>query len=345
MAEDLAMILTHLRRARSGGSLLRAASGAATLLGLLLVLAAPARANDRDFASWLQGLRGEALSRGISAATFSKALAHVAPIPRVIELDRKQPEVTLTFEEYIARVVPQARIEKGRQLLAENRQLLERVTATYGVQPRYIVALWGIESDFGRITGDFPVVAALATLAYDGRRSGYFRGELLNALQILQLGYIDLGVMRGSWAGAMGQTQFMPSNYLHYAVDFEGKGRRDIWHDRADVFASAANFLLHLGWKADEDWGCEVTLPPGFDASQADLGIRKPIGEWRALGLRRPVGAALPAAPKDASVVRPGGDGGPAYLVYDNYRAIMKWNRSLYFATAVGLLADGVGGR
>ena len=339
------MILGHFWRCRIGaGPLPIMAAGIMLLLGLVTV-ATPARAHDADFATWLRGLRSEALGHGISPATFDAALAHVEPIPRVIELDRKQPEFTLSFAEYLARVAPDSRVERGRELLAENQALLDHIADTYGVQPRFIVALWGVESDFGRLTGDYPVIPALATLAYDGRRSRYFRGELLEALRILELGYIDRDTMRGSWAGAMGQNQFMPSNYLRYAVDYEGKGRRDIWRDQADVFASSANFLLHLGWRRDETWGREARLPVGFDANLADLTIRKPLSEWAKLGVSGGDGGPLPEESLDASLVLPAGADGPAYLVHDNYRALLGWNRSVFFATAVGLLADRIGGR
>jgi len=337
------MIRRCIRQCRLGAHSFHAA---ATALVLFLALGtAPGRGEDADFATWLQGLRGEALGHGISAATFDAAFAHVEPIPRVIELDRKQPEFTLSFAEYLARVVPESRVERGRELLAENRATLDSIGATYGVQPRFIVALWGVESDFGRLTGDYPVIAALATLAYDGRRSRYFRGELLDALRILELGYIDLDTMRGSWAGAMGQNQFMPSSYLRYAVDYGGKGRRDIWGDPADVFASTANYLVHLGWHGDETWGREVRLPAGFDTSLADLAIRKPLAEWSARGVRSADGGPLPARALEASLVLPAGADGPSYLVYDNYRALLGWNRSAFFATAVGLLADRIDGR
>jgi membrane-bound lytic murein transglycosylase B len=302
-------------------------------------------AADTDFATWLKAFRTDAEGQGISARTLNLALANIEPIPHVIELDHKQPEFTLTFADYIAHVVPEARVERGRELLQENRALLEKIAAKYNVQPQYIVALWGIESDYGRITGDFPVIPSLATLAYDGRRSAYFRGELIAALRILDRGLIDLDTMRGSWAGAMGQSQFMPSSYLHYAVDFEGKGHRDIWHDSADVFASTANYLSQLGWKGGETWGHEVQLPPNFDSKLADLGVRKPALEWEGLGVHRMDGGPLPDPARPASVVLPGGEGGPAYLVYDNYRTIMKWNHSTYFATAVGLLADRIAGQ
>jgi membrane-bound lytic murein transglycosylase B len=312
------------------------------LTGLLAPVAA-ATAAEKPFAEWLVELRAEALERGIQPATLDAALAGVEPIPRVIELDRSQPEFTLTFAQYRERVVPRSRIEMGRQRLADHRELLEEIGRQYGVQPRFIVALWGIETDFGRLTGGFPVIASLATLAHDGRRSSYFRGELLNALQILDEGHISPEEMKGSWAGAMGQSQFMPSSFLNFAVDYDGDGRRDIWNSRADVFASAANYLARSGWRADQTWGRPVRLPAGFDQSLAGLDTRKPIGQWQALGVRRADGSSLPARQLSASIIIPD-EGNPqeAFMVYENFRTTLKWNRSNYFALAVGLLSDAI---
>lgn len=301
----------------------------------------PALANEVDFTTWLQGVQREAIQRGLPAKTVADVLADVSPIPRVLELDRRQPETTLTFDEYISRVVTQARIETGRSRLREHRDLLEQVRRRYGVQPRFIVALWAIETDFGRITGNFSVIGALATLAYDGRRSAFFREELFNALKIVARGDVSAKEMRGSWAGAMGQSQFMPSSFLAYAVDFDGDGRADIWNSRADVFASIANYLATVGWRGNETWGREVRLPAGFDRQLIDHNkVQKTLREWQALGVRQADGSDLPAQDLRASLIQPGGAGGPSFLIYNNYRAILRWNRSLYFATAVGFLAD-----
>ncbi|HSK40595.1 MAG TPA: lytic murein transglycosylase, partial [Arenibaculum sp.] len=211
-----------------------------------------------DFAAWVGDLRREAVGRGISTCVLDAALHGVAPLPRVIELDRKQPERTITFARYLDRVVTPARVRRGRALHAEHRALLEEIGHRYGVQPRFIVALWGIETDFGRNTGGFDVIAALATLAYDGRRSAYFRSELLDALEILEQGHVRPEAMKGSWAGAMGQCQFMPSSFRRYAVDADGDGRRDIWSTLPDVFASTANYLGQAGWNPRYTWGREV---------------------------------------------------------------------------------------
>ncbi|MGE0745301.1 MAG: lytic transglycosylase domain-containing protein [Rhodospirillales bacterium] len=323
--------------------MIRRAILCAALAAASLSVAVPAGAATTSFAEWLDGVRREAVQKGIRPATITAALDAIQPIPRVLELDRRQPEVTLTFQQYLDRVVNEDRIARGRRLLSENHDLLERVSARYNVQPRFIVALWGIESDFGRITGNFSVVESLATLAYDGRRSSFFRGELFNALRILDQGHIAPAAMRGSWAGAMGQNQFMPSSFLSYAQDFDGDGRRDIWTNLADVFASTANYLSRVGWRGDETWGRWVALPVGFDRNLASLDTRKGLGEWQAMGVRKADGGPLPVADMNASVLTPGGAQGPASIVYDNYRAIMRWNRSHYFAHAVGILADRIG--
>ena len=309
-----------------------------------LAFAQPTAGETVSFQKWVEELRREAEAEGIRPSTLKSALGALRPLPRVIELDRKQPEFTLTFRQYMDRVVPAARVEKGRRLLRENRALLDEVGAKFGVQPRFIVAFWGIESDFGRLTGGFPVIHALATLAFDGRRSAYFRGELINALKILDGGHIDLAKMSGSWAGAMGQSQFMPSSFLAYAVDHDGDGRKDIWKTKVDVFASAANYLARVGWKGDQTWGRPVRLPEGFDAGLASLKVRKRLKEWQGLGVRRADGGDLPKRDLVASLVLAEGPGSPAFLAYANYHAILKWNRSTFFALAVGSLAERIGG-
>jgi membrane-bound lytic murein transglycosylase B len=299
-------------------------------------------ADQRAFHAFIQGVRRDALHQGISVTTLDRAFAGVAYLPHVIELDRRQPETTLTFQDYIDRVVTPTRRERGRELLAENRALLDAVSRRYGVAPRFIVALWGIESDFGRLTGNFSEINALATLAYDGRRSAFFRKELINALVVVQRMHVDPRKMTGSWAGAMGQSQFMPSSFLSYSVSWRGDGPPDIWTNKADVFASIANYLAHVGWRSDQGWGVAVTAPAGLDRALVGLGERKPLTAWAALGLVQANGGALQDARISASLIEPGGDSGPALLVFDNFRAILRWNNSSYFATAVGYLADAV---
>jgi len=315
----------------------------ASLVIPLLCVVVPTESVAVEFSQWIKVLREDAETKGIRSATLNAALQGVKLIPRVIELDRKQPEFNLKFRQYLDRVVSQGRIDKGRQKLKKNRPLLKEIGAKYGIPPSLIVAFWGIETDFGRITGGFPVISALATLAYDGRRSTYFRGELINALKIIDGGHISATSMVGSWAGAMGQPQFMPSSFLSFAVDYDGDGRKDIWSTVADVFASAANYLARSGWKGDQTWGRPIRLPEGFDVKLAGLGSRKLIGEWQKLGVRRADGADLPARNLMASVVLTEGPGSSAYLAYDNFRTILKWNRSNFFAIAVGSLADRIG--
>lgn len=306
----------------------------------LSVLAKAAEAAPEDFGAFLAGVRRDALAEGIRTGTVDFALHYAQYLPHVIALDHRQPERTMSFAEYLAKVVTPTRVASARRHLADNRPLLDGVARRYGVDPPVIVALWGVETDFGKITGDYWVVSSLATLGYQGRRSPYFRRELIAALRILDEGDVRPRHMMGSWAGAMGQCQFMPSTFLSYAVDYDGRGRRNIWSDRADVLASIANFLARLGWRAGESWGEEVALPGSFDMRYSGLETRRPIAAWRRLGVGGLDGGALPPADGEASLVLPDGAGGPAYLVFNNFRTIMKWNRSTYFATAVGYLMN-----
>jgi membrane-bound lytic murein transglycosylase B len=319
-----------------------------TLLASALFLFSPSahgEATQKPFLEWLKKLNAEASKTGIRDEILASALTGVKLVPRVVELDRKQPEFSLTFRQYMDRVVPNSRVKKGRKRLAENKELLEEVGAKFGVQPRFIVAFWGIETDFGRVTGGFKVIPALVTMAYDGRRSKYFRKELINALKILDGNHIKVKDMVGSWAGAMGQCQFMPSSFLNFAIDYDGDGRKDIWSTKADVFGSAANYLKRSGWKGDQTWGRAATLPEGFNSDLANLKVKKTINEWQALGVRRSDGSDLPVRDLKASIIYSEGAGSAAYMIYNNYRTILKWNRSTYFAVAVGTLADRIGAR
>ena len=298
---------------------------------------------DKDFQDWLADFQVEATQAGISQKTLNEALTGIQPLPRVIELDNKQPEGQITFSQYVNRIVSKTRIEKGREMMAQNARLLNQVSREYGVAPQYIVALWGIETNFGSNTGGFSIVPALATLAWEGRRGDFFRRELLDALKILEEGHIDAAHMKGSWAGAMGQCQFMPSSFDRYAVDGDHDGRKDIWGTKHDVFASAANYLKQNRWKVGERWGRQVTLPAGFADNLTGLNIRKTLAEWEKLGVRTAGNKPLPVvAGMEGSLIAPEGLEGPVYLVYNNYQTIMRWNRSVYFATSVGLLADAI---
>jgi membrane-bound lytic murein transglycosylase B len=322
-------------------------------IAALWLVTTPAAAEDRpDFATWLSGVKSDAVARGVSQATVEQALADVRPIDRVIELDRRQTEFTLTFDEYLSRVVTPERVSDGRDHLHQRRSILAAVAQRYGVPAPMIVAMWGIESNYGRSTGGFSVVPALATLAYDGRRSQYFRDELINALAIVDRG-VPASSLHGSWAGAMGQCQFMPSTYLKYAKGWFNAGRPDIWTFEPDVFASTANYLAQIGWNGKQHWGRAVVLPKKeVDPSLFSLDVKKSLKEWRRLGIRLVGGKTLPARSDiRASLIRAetgkGDDTGhgPPYLVYDNFRVIMKWNRSVFFALAAGTLADKLGSR
>ncbi|MBP2294236.1 lytic murein transglycosylase [Azospirillum rugosum] len=297
-----------------------------------------------SYQEWLRGLRTEALGQGIRPQTFDRAFASVKLSDRVVELDQAQPEFTRQPWQYLDSMVSDARVQQGRQKMQENAALLQRITQRTGVPAEILVAHWGAESDYGRGTGSFSVLDALTTLAYEGRRASYFRTELLAALRILDSGDIAPDRMSGSWAGAMGQTQFMPTVFLKNALDEDGDGRRDIWGSLPDVFASTAKFVQGNGWRAGERWGEEVRLPAGFPYDQAEYNITKPLAEWRSLGVRPLNGGEL-AGDGNAAVLVLGGHTGPAFLVRENFRTIMRYNPSTSYALAVALLADRLSGR
>lgn len=282
----------------------------------------------------------EAVAAGISQKTLDQALNGLRPLDEILERDRAQPEFLHTFWSYLERAVNDRRIRESRKRLKSHGKLLSAVHKSYGVQPRFLVAFWALESDFGRYTGGFPVIRALATLAYDPRRSDFFRKELMTALAILDDGHIAPERMSGSWAGAMGQLQFMPSTFSHYAVDRDGDGHIDIWQSLPDVFASAANYLSKIGWDDSKTWGREVRLPKGFDWSLVGLETRKSLSQWQTLGVRLADGRDLPRVAIEASLLIPAGHHGPAFLVYGNFRRILTWNRSINYALAIGHLSD-----
>src|SRR5438552_9638032 len=319
----------------------RALLAAAPLLAIPLG-GGTAMAAEGDFNGFLAGFRRDARAQVFRSGTVDLAFRYIQFLPRVIELDQRQPDHTLTFAEFMNKVVTPQRIEDARRNLAENSGLLQRVQQRFNVQPRFIVALWGVESDFGKTQGSYSVPAALATLAYEGRRGPMFRGELITSLKILDQGHIRADNMLGSWAGAMGQCQFMPSTFLSYAVDFDGDGRRDIWNNRADVLGSIANYLARLGWRGNESWGREVAVPGNFDSRLTGLDSRRPLVEWIRMGVRS-VGAPLTGREAaEASLLLPDGLGGRALLVFDTFRAPMRWNKPVKFAASVGMIADGV---
>jgi membrane-bound lytic murein transglycosylase B len=310
---------------------------AAPLAALPLTAAAEPR-----FAAFIASVRAEAARAGVSEAVLNEALEGVQPSAKVLELDHHQPEFTMTWAQYKAHVLSQTRFAEGRSVYAREAALLARITATYKADPHVVTAIWGLESAFGAHTGNFRVVEALATLAFDGRRQSYFRAELVNALRILQSGDIATHAMTGSWAGAMGQPQFMPSAYLHYAVDADGDGRRDIWNNRADVFGSVANYLAKCGWRQGEPWGQQVHVPENFAAGLGGRDATKSLGEWQQLGVRRADGRPFSRTDVRGAIVMPDGAGGEAYMTYPNFKVIRRYNPSDYYALAVGLLGNAV---
>ncbi len=269
---------------------------------------ARAQSTDPKFSGWLAGLRADALRAGVDQGTLDSAFSNIELVPHVMELARNQPEFKMTFDEYLAVVVSPERVVRGRALVKENRALLARFAGPSGIPESILTALWGIESNYGTRLGDFEVASALATLAYNGFRAKFFREQLIAALRIVSLGHIGLHAMKGSWAGAMGQCQFIPTSFLAYAADGDGDGRKDIWSNKADVFASIANYLSRVGWRSGESWGEEVAV--GGPARKGDR------------------------------IVRPAGAKGPAYRTTENFRVILRWNQSDFFGLAVGILSD-----
>jgi lytic murein transglycosylase len=302
-----------------------------------------APSEQQRFTEWVAGFRESARAAGIDDATLHAAFDQVQLRHVAVQADRAQPEFTRTLWDYLDAVVSARRIATGQQRLIDLRAEADAATARFGVPGPVLMAVWGIESNFGGNYGDVPVVDALATLGFEGRREAWARGELMAALKILQSGDIQRDRMVGSWAGAMGQTQFMPSSFLAYAVDADGDGRRDIWGSMADVLSSTANFLARSGWQADEPWGVEVQLPAGFDPARADVTVRQGSAQWTAEGVTAIGGAPLPTV-ADASVLQPAGARGPAFLVGRNYRAILRYNNSVSYALTVGLLSQRIGG-
>ncbi len=317
-----------------------------TSAALLSCLAAPSFAEsvvpDSGFDQFLIQLRDQAVEQGISEATMDHTMAQVKVLPRSIELDRRQPEGRLTLEKYLTGTLPDWKIKQARDLYDKHEDLLQEIAKAYGVQARYIVALWGLETHFGGYTGRDHLPSTLATLAYEGRRAEFFSKQFIAAMQVIDEGHITSDKMYGSWAGAMGQIQFMPSSFLAYAEDYNGDGKKDIWGNHADIFASAANYLRQQGWQDDQTWGRQVSLAQPVAEELTGLKVQKSLAQWQELGVRRTDGTALPTRDLQASLIMPDGPDGRIYLVYDNFRALMHWNRSTYFATSVGILSDAI---
>jgi len=309
------------------------------------------------FDEYVANLKQEAVQKGYDSQLIEDAFATAKFKKKVISADKSQPEVKETLETYLPKRVPQWKIDRARKLYAENKDLLEKVAKEFGVQARFIVALWGLESNFGKIQGGHNVIASVVTLAFDGRRETMYKKQLWAALDILKAGHITLDKFNGSWAGAMGQTQFMPTSFNAYAVDYDNDGRKDIWTTEADAFASIANYLKQAGWDDNLTWGRQVQLPEGFDNNNIlKRGTRnrsqwlefwgnseRSLADWQALGVRKMDGTDLPNVDVTAAMVMPDDVNGRMYLAYDNYKALMHWNRSYYFATSVGYLSDRIG--
>jgi membrane-bound lytic murein transglycosylase B len=308
---------------------------------------APAAPGDAEreqrFARWIADFSSSARAAGISEATLQSAFQGVRFIPRVTEQDGAQAEFTRAVWDYLDSAVSAQRVIRGQDRLLQVRPAVDAAAARYGVPAEILAAIWGMESNYGSNTGDIPTIDALATLGFEGRREAWARNQLLAALKILQNRDIDRSQMIGSWAGAMGQTQFLPSNFLAYAIDADGDGRRDIWGSVPDVMASTANFLARSGWQAGQPWGREVRLPPGFDPALADGEQRRPASGWAGLGVQTMDGSPLPAL-ADAALLLPAGARGPAFIVGPNFRTILRYNNSTSYALAVGLLAQALGG-
>jgi membrane-bound lytic murein transglycosylase B len=292
-----------------------------------------------SFAEWRDAFRSEALQAGVSAQVFDRAFAGVTPDPSIIIADRSQPEFSRPVWQYLDGALSKQRVERGQRLLTQHQATLDDIEARYGVDRNTLVAIWGLESSYGQIMGDKSVIRSLATLAHEGRRPGFAKSQLLAALEILEHGDVSADQLRGSWAGAMGQTQFIPTTYNTHAVDFDGDGSRNIWSSSADALASAAHYLQASGWNAGQPWGFEVKLPDGFEYAQADNAIRKTVAAWRELGLTGlPSGTDMDEA--TATLLLPAGYRGPAFLVLDNFRAILRYNNSSSYALAIGLLSE-----
>lgn len=308
------------------------------------LLAGTAAAQDGGFRDCLQTIKAEATRQGVPAAIADRAFQGLTPDQKVVDLDQRQPEFSLTYAKYVGGTVSADRIVKGQQRMAQHRRLLDALQAEYGVPPQYLMAFWGIETNYGTYMGDFRVVRSVATLACMTKRGAFFSNETVQALRILNMNHMTSEQMRGSWAGAMGNMQFMPSTFTKWAVDRDGNGRIDIWNSLPDAFASAANFLRGIGWKPGLPSSEEVFLPGGFPLDQADTTVEKPVKTWAAMGVKRAGGAPLPPSDEPASILLPAGFRGPAFIIYPNFKAVMNWNRSTLYALSVGILARQIAG-
>ena len=298
-------------------------------------------AKEENYTKWLSELRSDSLDRGISSNTFDEAMKNVVILDKVKKLDKKQPEKVITFADYYKRTVNNKRIQIGKEKYNLHKEEITNIANEYGVQARFILAIWGIETNYGTYTGSYSVISSLTSLAFNGRRAKFFRNELLNALEILDKGYIELDEMNGSWAGAMGQSQFMPSSYLEYAQDYDNDGKKDIWNNYLDVFASIAFYLKAHGWDNTKTWGREVIVPLDIlDSYNENFTNKKTLKYWSDIGIKKINGERLPYLNLTANLILPDGPEGKAYLVYNNFYKIKKYNASNYYALSIGILSD-----
>lgn len=314
-------------------------------------------ADKPSFEQYVENLKQEAIDKGYDEEFVAQSFADIKYLKRAVKADKNQPEFKETLDTYLPKRVPEWKVTKARQAYKDNLPLLEKISEKYGVQPRFIVSLWALETNFGRIQGKMPIIDSVTTLAYDGRRETFFKKQLFASLEILKQGHIPQDKFVGSWAGAMGQCQFIPTSFLAYAADGDNDGKKDIWTNKADVFASVANYLKREGWDKNKTWGRQVLLPDGFDRKhimpKGSRGrsqwlknfkaVEKPLSEWRELGVTRMDGRELPNVDVTAALLMPDDAKGRMYLAYDNYKSLMHWNRSYYFVTSVGYLADRIG--
>ncbi|MEM7731795.1 MAG: lytic murein transglycosylase [Pseudomonadota bacterium] len=308
-------------------------------------IAQPIAANPPEFDAWVRGFRGRALAQGINGQVFDRAFRNARYDPDVISKDRNQAEFKSQIWDYLDNAVAPPRVNEGQAALRKHRRLLERIEAGYGVEAEVVVAVWGLESRYGTRMGDYPMIDAMATLAFDGRRDKFFESQLIAALKILQSGDVNVGNFTGSWAGAMGHTQFIPTSYLAYAVDFTGDGKRDIWtkNNPADALASTAAYLKRFGWRKGQPWGVEVRLPSGFNAANAKRSIKRSPSQWAQLGVTDMRGRAVPDYGQ-ASILLPAGSQGAAFMIFDNFAVIEKYNKADAYVIGVGHLSDRITG-
>jgi membrane-bound lytic murein transglycosylase B len=314
------------------------------LLAATTALFAGPAAAQSDFQECLQTIRGEALKQGVPAQVIDTAFRNLTPDQKVIDLDSRQPEFSLTYGRYMANAITPERITRGQQKLAQWRGLLTDLEREYGIPPQYIMAFWGVETNYGSFMGDFSALRSVATLACMTKRRAFFSNETVQALRILASNHMTTQQMKGSWAGAMGNMQFMPSTFTRWAVDRDGNARIDIWNSLPDAFASAANFLRGIGFKPGLPAADEVTLPQNFPLDQADTTVDKPVRAWAAMGVKRAGNRPLPASDEPASIILPAGWRGPAFILYPNFKAVMNWNRSTLYALSVAMLAQQIAG-